>query len=115
MNLRLMSAMARNAFAYRRPIRGAVNGTWAATSFGTEPPSGGSILRPHMPLRLVDEAPQILVLVAFLLLTACSAQLPRPELDPLKVQAAISQLGGHVIAIEKKLGIVYPEPTPGAK
>lgn len=38
-----------------------------------------------------------------------------PELDPLKTQQAIWEIGAHVIEIEKRLGISYPTPVPEGK
>lgn len=54
-------------------------------------------------------------LLFVLLIAGCAPKAPKPELDPVKVQWAIEQLRAHVVEIEKKLGIVYPTPTPEAK
>jgi hypothetical protein len=53
-------------------------------------------------------------LLAIFLLTMCSCA-AKPQLDPVKTAQAIEQLRLHVVEIEKKLGIVYPTPTPVAK
>lgn len=56
-----------------------------------------------------------LVVIASIQTACVKAPEPKPELDAVKVQEAIYNLGAHVIAIEKKLGIVYPTATPEAK
>lgn len=48
-------------------------------------------------------------LILLLLLTGCAPKKVEPQLDPVKVQRAIFELGQHVMAIEKKLGITYEE------
>lgn len=49
-------------------------------------------------------------IILLLLLTGCTQQ---PELDPVKVQIAINEIGKHVIALEK--AVYTPMPTPEAK
>ena len=50
-----------------------------------------------------------LLLVATVQTACVKTPAPKPELDPVKVQEAIYNLGAHVIAIEKKLGIEDPK------
>lgn len=53
-------------------------------------------------------------LIFVLLLTSC-APAPKPELDAVKVQRAFSVIREHLIAIEQKIRINQPTPTPTPK